>query len=213
MKAILDGLDLALDFSGQSLSSALDAVRLAATRRGYAITGLVLDENDLTGEVEAKIGETDVDEFEVLHVHCRAAGELASATLEELARHVEPLENMARKALGLLETGRNEDPEADRNEDPFELLPGVLELTGTFLQTIHRIVILLNLEADSPGLEGIGYAELAESGMELLCSGVEAHRNGDTVELSDLLRYELLPALPGWREFLDRFRRHIDNMQ
>jgi len=205
MKVILDGMDITMNLSDRSLSSALHAVRSKVAEHGYAITGLVLDDRNLAGDIEADLGEKDVAAFGLLRVCCRKPTELASSLLAELGKHGRPLSEAANKAVELLES-------ADEKQ-AFDMLAGVLELAGMFLETVQRVVILLKLDTDSLNFAETSYSEVTESGTELLRSALEGVENRDAVALCDFLKHELLPAIPMWEKFLDEFRHYIDAMQ
>ncbi len=112
------------------------------------------------------------------------------------------LENIERAAVAF-QTGRD--------QEGAERLNKLVDFLHTYIRTCYQIAPVFNINPAEIEVEGLSLEEKNNRLNELLMETVDIMENGDIISLSDILEYEIKPALEGLDRYIDIILEMLQN--
>jgi len=174
---------------GEALTEVYLRVVGELAARGRTVVGVSLDGRTLTQEDQTKVldGETLGEALDLRTVSTR---ELATATLGEVAKHVDRARKGLRTAVERLGAG-------DRTEALAAFQP-TLEIWMAVCEAVQKVCIVSDIDITAD-LAGTSVAGEHGKIVDALGDVQSALAQQDWVKLADVLEYEMLPATERWR--------------
>jgi len=188
MKLTIDGKKVSLaDFGEGTLSELIRNLekKIAPER---VIVSMTLDGETLDQIGEAAKASVPVDELESLEVSTREVGKLARSTLNSLLDYLPRMIGGVDECVEML----NGADEKDGHLILGSLIDGLQLVSSAW----RGIALFINIKDRKPGEVMPDMREFADT----LGYIVQAQENGDTVQICDLLEFELKPILESWLE-------------
>ena len=188
MKLTLDGKQVSpADFGKGTLSELIQNLekKIAPER---VIISMTLDGETLDQISEAAKASVRVDELEILEVSTQKVGNLARSTLNSLLDYLPRLITGVDECVEMLNSA---------DEKGGHLVLGTLIDGLQLVSSAWRgIALFINIRDRLPGEVMPDMREFSDA----LGYIVQAQENGDTVQICDLLEFELKPILESWLE-------------
>lgn len=188
MEISVDGHQRRLREIPETIGELIDELKESIIEEDRVILGVCVDGTELDIAAQRDIARKASVDFSSVTIATADARELCVATLEEAARHIQPVVDESLRVSELIDAGRKEEALS-------RIIPCV-EVWSTLIAAVQKVSILLELDlnevvADDATLaEVIG--ELAEI-LRALKANIDAH---DTVAVRDAMKFEM-PEIAG----------------
>jgi len=189
----------------KSLSEVLDELKKNLIGKGLAIIDFKLDGKSLTLDMQKKLADENINNFQRLEVKCRKATELALSVLDEVIKHLPNLSELSNKAGDLLSKGDKSTGLVD--------VKNYFELWQVILDSVNKIGILLNIDFKQIKVGKVGLEGEILAIVDLIGQCKNALADGDFVVLNDVIDYELSEKIDTIGKILDELKRCIEESQ
>ncbi|MCD6405509.1 MAG: hypothetical protein J7M19_06755 [Planctomycetes bacterium] len=183
MEISIDGRAREVEEIPDTIGKLIKNLKNAVGQANRVVLSVSLDGQRMDADGERRIADRPPGEFSCVAVETADAKVLCLATLEEAAKHIEPVIDEASRIGDLIDTGKGD--EALRRIVP------CLEVWSTIISAVEKVGILLELDferviTDETTLNG-AIEELAEF-LRSLKTSVDTH---DFVAIRDQMKHEM----------------------
>ena len=198
MEVLVDGKQYAGDLSGGTLQDILGdlankAVGDDATMREVRINGEPFEEAKL-GPAD-RLGRENIQRLEIETIPAR---EMAVHFLSNAHSYLAAINQSVSRVAELFRVS----DEQEANEQYLN----TLESIQLFLQMLQECRKIVNLDFDSPVLDGMSGEERLQKLLVLIKDLLAAQEQQDWVLLADILQYDLSAELNLWQGYMQQFR-------
>jgi hypothetical protein len=198
MEVLVDGKQYAGDLTGGTLQDILGdlankAVGDGSTMREVKINGEPFE--------ESKLGPADSlgrDYIQRLEVETIPAREMAVHFLSNAHSYLAAINQSVARVAEMFRV--NDEQEAN------EHYLNTLESIQLFLQMLQECRQIVNLDFDSPLLDGMSGEERLQKLLVLIKDMLSAQEQQDWVLLADIMQYDLSAELDLWQGFMQQFK-------
>ncbi len=188
MEIIVDGRCRRLEKMPETVGGLLDLLKESVKADQRVVMAVRLNGEELDIQAQQRIAPQRPCELASVEIETADARALCVATLEEAARHIQPLVDECGRIGELIDAGR-------REESLSRIVP-CLEVWSTLIAAVQKVAILLELDLKEVVAEDSTLAEVVMRLAEVLRALTADIDAGDFVAVRDAMKYEM-PEVAG----------------
>ena len=188
MEILVDGKKRHVDPLPDTMGELIHDLKSAAAQANRVVLSIAADGQELDVAAQREIAWKHLEEFSSVSVETADAKVLCLATLEESARHIQPVVDEANRIGELIAAGK--DSEALRRIAP------CLEVWSTILTAVEKVAVLLELDIREVVSNGASLNTVIEELSQFLHSLKSSIESRDLVAVRDAMKHEM-PEIAG----------------
>ena len=193
---VIDGRESELSLANYgNLEEILVKVAARDNMTERVVTDVIVNEEPFSEIYPHQAEDYDVQDIERLEIKTVTLPELAVDIARELYKVVQLMSDGGRRVADLFR-------QADEAE-ALDMYQDLLEVTRDFLAMVSVLREKYGLQ------EGLLFSQTADEFSDLVTEMLEVQESGDWILLADLLEYEYLPAVNGWKQIVADLRKDV----
>lgn len=193
---VIDGRESELNLANYgNLEEILVKVAARDNMTERVVTDVIVNEEPFSEIYPHQAEDYDVQDIERLEIKTVTVPELAVDIARELYKVVQLMSDGGRRVADLFR-------QADEAE-ALDMYQDLLEVTRDFLAMVSVLREKYGLQ------EGQLFSQTADEFSDLVTEMLEVQESGDWILLADLLEYEYLPAVNGWKQIVADLRKDV----